>query len=57
MTPEEIKTRIAELEDRRFFLNMSDHWSSDDYRLDREWWSEILELRKQLADIEAGGQS
>lgn len=48
MTNEEMSKRIEELEAKRFYLSMKDHWSNEDFETDRKWWTEILDLEKKL---------
>lgn len=48
MTNEEMSKRIEELESKRFYLSMKDHWTSADFETDRKWWTEILDLEKEL---------
>lgn len=48
MTNTEIMSRIEELETRRFYLSMKDHWSAANFETDRKMWMEILSLQKEL---------
>ena len=48
MTRQEIEKRIEDLENRRFFLAMADHWGREDFELDDKWYREIRELKKEL---------
>ena len=48
MTREEIKARIEDLEERRFYLAMKDKWTRDDFTWDMETFREILRLEKML---------
>jgi hypothetical protein len=48
MTREEIKKRIEDLEEKRFYLAMKDMWNKEDYRKNDEWYTEIIELKKLL---------
>ncbi len=48
MTKNEIQARIDELERRRFYLSMKDHWSAADFDSDRKMWIEVLDLKKKL---------
>lgn len=48
MTREEIKTRIEELETRKFFNNMVDRWDWENKKIDEELTKEIRELKAQL---------
>jgi len=48
MTREEIEKKIADLEEREFFINMVDRWTAEDYRLMAEIHAELIELKKKL---------
>lgn len=50
MTRTEIIKRIEELETKRFYLAMADHWGTEDYRLDRQWANEIKELKTRVEE-------
>ena len=45
---ENIKSRIEELELKKFYLSMKDHWSYEDYEQDRKWFEEIQKLKAEL---------
>lgn len=51
MTKNEIQARIDELEKRRFYLSMKDHWDADDYDYDRKMFAEVLELKKTMDEL------
>ena len=48
MTKNEIKERINRLEDLKFYLNMKDRWTTEDYRTMSRYRREIQELKEQL---------
>lgn len=48
MTKTEIMNKIEELKNRQFFLAMKDHWSFEDYNIDKRLSNEIKELEKVL---------
>jgi hypothetical protein len=48
MTKNEIKERIDKLEDLKFYLNMKDRWTTEDYRTMDRYRQEIRELKAQL---------
>ena len=48
MTKNEIKERIDRLEDLKFYLNMKDRWTTEDYKTINRYHREIQELKKQL---------
>lgn len=50
MTTQEIKNRIAELEERIFSLAMKDRWFAADFNLDAEMNKELRELKKAIAE-------
>lgn len=49
-TIKEIKDELTSLEQEEFLLQMKDHWSTDDYDLNKELRSKIKELRRELAN-------
>ena len=50
MTTQEMKNRIAELEERIFSLAMKDRWFAADFNLDAEMNKELRELKKAIAE-------
>lgn len=48
MTKQEIINRIAEIENKRFYLSMKDRWNNADYDKDRAMLNEISTLRSML---------
>ena len=46
MTIEEIREKIQKYEESDFFIQMADHWSSDDYEAHDMYRKKILELKK-----------
>lgn len=48
MTKVEITKRIEELKTQAFFINMTDHFTNDDWNLLREVENEIKELKEKL---------
>lgn len=48
MSKQEMKERMKELENRRFFLAMKDRWNSNDYALDDKLFHEWLELKNKV---------
>lgn len=51
MSKQEMQERIDKLEAQRFYLSMKDRWSQADFDTDRKWWTEILDLKKKLAEM------
>ena len=47
-TIEELKKELEELKEKKFMLQMCDHWSSDDYKYDRELTEKIRKLEKEI---------
>lgn len=50
MTREEIKARIEDLEERRFYMKMKDRWTREDFDWDMETFREIRRLEKMLEE-------
>lgn len=48
MSKQEMKEKMKELENRRFFLAMKDRWNSSDYALDDKLFHEWLELKNKV---------
>lgn len=46
MKIEELKKELEEIEERRFYLDMKDHWSNEDYTKD----DELLKRRKEIEE-------
>jgi hypothetical protein len=40
--------RIEWLNNRLFILSMKDHWTREDFDLDRQWTNELNELKKEV---------
>ena len=51
MSKAEMEKRIKELDERRFLLSMKDRWNSNDYARDREMLSEVMSLKKAVAEM------
>ena len=47
---EELKARLKDIENRRFFLAMKDRWNNSDYELDNKLFNEKLAIKKELAE-------
>ena len=47
----ELERRLADLEERRFYLDMKDHWSRADFDRDDELAREIREIKAKLAEM------
>ena len=57
LTPKEqqivlLNEQIQELERKRFMNQMCDHWTDENYSLDRELTGKIKELKAQLEELE-----
>ena len=47
---EELKARLKDIEDRRFFLAMKDRWNNSDYELDNKLFNEEINIKKALTN-------
>ena len=47
---EKLLEELEDLRSRSFYLQMCDHWSSEDYTTDREWHTRMLEIKKELRE-------
>ena len=47
---EELKARLKDIEDRRFFLAMKDRWNNSDYELDNKLFNEEISIKKALTN-------
>lgn len=52
MTIKELKDRIDELENKKFILDMKDHWEREDYDKFDEYCLEIKILTEKINNIE-----
>lgn len=48
MTKQEIQNKIEELKERKFYNNMVDRWTNENYELDFFLRNEIEKLKKEL---------
>ena len=48
MTKNEILKRIDELETKKFYLAMEDHWTARDFAKNDEYFNEIQKLKAML---------
>lgn len=48
----DLKTRLEEIEDAEFMLQMKDYWSDSDYDLSREYNNEMKALKKEITELE-----
>lgn len=46
MTKDELELEV--IENRRFYLNMIDRWTNEDYKLDDELFNKSQKLRKRI---------
>lgn len=49
---EKIKKEIKELEERIFLLDMKDHWSHEDFKLNEDLHTELNGLKQLLETME-----
>lgn len=54
-TLNEVRTRINQLEERRFYLSMKDRWSNADFDRDAEMLRELADLRRKAREMGAEG--
>lgn len=47
---EELKAKLEKLEERRFYINMIDHWSRDDQEEYNQLTTEINKIRELLKE-------
>lgn len=47
---EELRARLKDIEDRRFFLAMKDRWNNSDYELDNKLFNEEINIKKALTN-------
>jgi hypothetical protein len=47
---EELRARLRDIEDRRFFLAMKDRWNNSDYELDNKLFNEEINIKKVLTN-------
>ena len=43
-----LKEELEELEERRFYLDMKNHWSTEDFQKDSELFKRRKEIEKEL---------
>ena len=55
LTLNEIRARINQLEERRFYLSMKDRWTNDDFDLDSYMLRELAQLRRRAQELGAEG--
>lgn len=49
---EKLKAEIEEIEHSKFYLEMKDHWSADDYRIMDIYNDRIRKLKEQIKEME-----
>lgn len=45
---DKLKKQLEELEKRKFYLSMKDHWSSEDYDIDRDLNRQIETVKTEI---------
>ena len=53
---EELEEKLKDLEHREFMVQMIDHWSTEDYRYDRELHEEIMKVKKEIEEVKNNGK-
>lgn len=51
MTMKEINDRLAKLVEQEFYLQMKDHWTTEDYETNRKMNEEIRKLKEELKKV------
>lgn len=51
MTRQETEKQIEELENRKFYLNMKDRWSREDYKRNDDLNKQLRELKEELKNV------
>ena len=49
---EALKKELDEIETSKFYLDMKDHWSADDYRINEIYNNRIRKLKAQIEEME-----
>lgn len=52
MTINELKEKLAALEDQIFMLEMKDRWSTEDYIIQNRRHAEVRAIKAQIAEME-----
>ena len=47
-----LNEELQKVERRRFMNNMVDHWSDENYSIDRECFNEITRIKAELKELE-----
>lgn len=55
LTLNEVRARINQLEERRFYLSMKDRWTNDDFDLDSFMLRELAQLRRRAQELVVEG--
>lgn len=50
MTKAEMMKKMEQIETRRFYLAMKDHWTRKDFDLDHEMFNEWLNLKRAVEE-------
>lgn len=50
-----LKKELEELEHKEFMVQMIDHWSTEDYRYDRELHEKIMKVKKEIEEVKKNG--
>lgn len=51
MTRKQIEEQIEKLEERKFYLNMKDRWSKEDYTRNNDINQQLKALRESLKNV------
>ena len=53
---EELEKQLEELEHKEFMVQMIDHWSTEDFRYDRELHEQIMKVKKEIEEVKKNGK-
>lgn len=51
-----LEKELEELEHKEFMVQMIDHWSSEDFRYDRELHEQIMKVKKEIEEVKKNGK-
>lgn len=49
-----LNEQLQKVERKKFMNNMVDHWSDENYSIDRECFNEITRIKAELKELEDG---
>lgn len=51
-----LEKELEELEHKEFMVQMIDHWSTEDFRHDRELHEQIMKVKKEIEEVKKNGK-